>query len=183
MASTQFTTTAESEHFDLTDFVLLQGHGVKGLFDMGLKTLPCQYVQPLEERPSSFINFINSPLHHQQPIIPIIDMANWEDQKVADAICDAAEKWGFFQVINHGVPLQVLQNVKDSTYRFFELPANEKMKYSKENSSSNNVRYGSSFSPDKEEALEWKDYLSIFFVSEDEAASTWPPSCRSVSEN
>ncbi|KAK4268139.1 hypothetical protein QN277_024832 [Acacia crassicarpa] len=172
MAATQFPTTT-TEPSDHTEFVLLQGNGVKGLSDMGLKTLPKQYVQPLEERPSSFDNLL---LHQQS--IPIIDMANWQDPAVAEKICDAAEKWGFFQVINHGVPLQVLHNAKAATYRFFELPASEKVKYSKENSGTNNVRYGSSFSPDKEKALEWKDYLSLFFVSEDEAASTWPPACR-----
>ncbi|XP_028794861.1 feruloyl CoA ortho-hydroxylase 1-like [Neltuma alba] len=172
-AVTQFTTAEPS---DLTEFVLVQGHGVKGLSDMGLKTLPKQYVQPLEERPSSFKVVPHD--HLQQYSIPIIDMANWEHPDVADAICDAAEKWGFFQVVNHGVPLQVLQNVQAATYRFFELPPHEKIKYSKEYSPSNNVRYGSSFSPEKEKALEWKDYISLFFVSEDEVATTWPPACR-----
>ena|ERR1044072_7314435 len=156
---------------DLTEFVMLKGNGVKGLSEMGLKSLPKQYIQPLEER-TSMIQVA------PQESIPIIDMSNWDDPKVGDAICDAAEKWGFFQIINHGVPLQVLENVKDATYRFFELPAEEKVKCSKENSPSNHVRYGSSFSPDAEKALEWKDYLSLFFVSEAEAIATWPTACR-----
>lgn len=99
---------------------------------------------------------------------------------MADAICDAAEKWGFFQIINHGVPIEVLEDVKTATHRFFGLPAEEKRKYSKENSCTNNVRYGTSFSPQAEKALEWKDYLSLFYVSDDEAASRWPSQCRYV---
>ncbi|KAI4356267.1 hypothetical protein L6164_000300 [Bauhinia variegata] len=105
-------------------------------------------------------------------------MSSWEDPKVRDEICDAAEKWGFFQIVNHGVPIEVLDNAKHATYRFFGLPTEEKRKYTKENSSSNNVRYGTSFSPGAEKALEWKDYLSLFYVSEDEALETWPPACR-----
>ncbi|XP_061359191.1 feruloyl CoA ortho-hydroxylase F6H1-3-like [Gastrolobium bilobum] len=156
---------------DLNEFVMLQGNGVKGLYEIGLKSLPKQYIQPLEER-MSMAKIVT------QNSIPIVDMSNWDDPNVANAICDAAEKWGFFQIINHGVPLQVLDNVQNATYRFYDLPAEEKVKYTKENSPSNHVRYGSSFSPEAENALEWKDYLSLFYVSEDEAAATWPQALR-----
>ncbi|MED6223334.1 hypothetical protein PIB30_073026 [Stylosanthes scabra] len=158
---------------DLLEFVMIQGNGVKGLYEMGLKSLPKQYIQPLEERMSMENNKVVS-----QESIPIIDMSNNNNCDVEDAICDAAERWGFFQVINHGVPIQVLESVKDATYRFYELAAEEKVKYTKENSASKNVRYGSSFSPDAEKALEWKDYLSLFYVSDDEAIATWPHACR-----
>ncbi|KAL1293351.1 hypothetical protein HN51_053993 [Arachis hypogaea] len=159
---------------DLNEFVMIQGNGVKGLYEMGLKTLPKQYIQPLEERMSMMTNKVVP-----QESIPIIDMSNNNNNcDVEDAICYAAEKWGFFQVINHGVPTQVLENVKDATYRFYELAAEEKVKYTKENSPTKHVRYGSSFSPEAEKALEWKDYLSLFYVSEDEAIATWPYACR-----
>ncbi|CAJ1948730.1 unnamed protein product [Sphenostylis stenocarpa] len=154
---------------DLTEFVIVEGNGVKGLSEIGLKSLPREYIQPLEER---MMNVVGGDS------IPIIDMSNWDDQKVEDEICDAAEKWGFFQVINHGVPLHVLEKVKDATHRFYEMEAEEKVKYSKENSASKHVRYGSSFSPESEKALEWKDYLSLFYVSDHEAATMWPPPCR-----
>ncbi|KAK7844567.1 feruloyl coa ortho-hydroxylase 1 [Quercus suber] len=94
--------TPMSESSDITDFIVTKGNGVKGLSEMGPKTLPRQYIQPLEE---------------------------W-----------ITEKWGFFQVINHGVSIEVLENVKDATHKFFNLPAEEKRKFSKENSPSNNVR-------------------------------------------
>ncbi|KAJ7980569.1 2-oxoglutarate (2OG) and Fe(II)-dependent oxygenase superfamily protein [Quillaja saponaria] len=156
---------------NVTDFVILQGNGVKGLSEMGIKCLPKQYIQPLEER-------ITKSKIVSQESIPIIDMLNWDDPKVAEAICDAAEKWGFFQIVNHGVPLQVLENVKNATHQFFGLSAEEKRQYSKENSPSNNVRFGTSFSPESEKALEWKDYLSLFYVSDCEASALWPPACR-----
>ncbi|KAM7497542.1 hypothetical protein LguiA_021956 [Lonicera macranthoides] len=157
--------------WDVKNFVLTQGHGVKGLSDMGLKALPPQYIQPQSERlePSNVA---------VEESVPVIDMSKWHDPNVANLICEAAEKWGFFQIINHGVEIQVLENVKAATHRFFELPAEEKKKYSKENSRSNSVRFGTSFTPDAENALEWKDYLSLFYVSDDEAASLWPPVCK-----
>ena len=155
----------------LTDFVINQGNGVKGLSEMGLRALPKQYIQPLEER-MCMTKIID------QESIPIIDMSNWEDPEVAKSICDAASKWGFFQIVNHDVPVEVLENVKNATYRFFGLPAEVKNKYSKEHSPSNNVRFGTSFSPQAEKALEWKDYLSLFYVSEEEASTLWPLVCR-----
>ncbi|XP_076918277.1 feruloyl CoA ortho-hydroxylase F6H1-3-like [Bidens hawaiensis] len=154
---------------NIRDFVVNQGQGVKGLAELGLKSLPTQYIQPPEER-----NIAEA--HHGS--IPVIDVSSWDDPEVAKAVCDAARKWGFFQIVNHGVPIHVLEDVKDATHQFFGLPAEEKLKYSKERSATTNIRYGTSFAPEAEKALEWKDYLSLFFVSSDEAASLWPPICR-----
>ncbi|XP_059644937.1 feruloyl CoA ortho-hydroxylase F6H1-3-like [Cornus florida] len=163
--------TLLSDSSDVKNFVMKEGYGVKGLAEMGLSALPKQYIQPLEERAGT-IKIASGES------IPVIDMSNWDDPKVAESICDAAEKWGFFQIVNHGVPLEVLEDVKKATHEFFGLPAEEKIKYSKGQSLTNNVRFGTSFSPVAEKALEWKDYLSLFYVSEDDASAFWPPGCK-----
>ncbi|XP_044482072.1 feruloyl CoA ortho-hydroxylase F6H1-3-like [Mangifera indica] len=164
-------TTSFSDPSDVSDFVINKGHGVKGLSEMGLKILPEQYVQSSEET-------IDDSKILAYESIPIIDMSKWDETKIAKSICDAAEKWGFFQVVNHCVPVEVLDGVKEATHRFFGLPAEEKKKYSKELSPSNSVRFGTSFGPQAEKALEWKDYLSLFYVSEEEASALWPPACK-----
>ncbi|KAL2540853.1 Feruloyl CoA ortho-hydroxylase 1 [Abeliophyllum distichum] len=163
--------TIQSNSWDIKKFVVDEGHGVKGLSDIGIQTLPKQYIQPPQE-----LITISTILTEES--IPVIDMSNSNGQMVADMICNAAEKWGFFQIINHGIPIQVFENVKNATHRFYGLPAEEKKKYSKEESSTNNVRYGTSFSPQAEKALEWKDWLSLFYVSDEEAATCWPSICR-----
>ncbi|XP_071712512.1 feruloyl CoA ortho-hydroxylase F6H1-3-like [Rutidosis leptorrhynchoides] len=162
----------DSTSLNILDFVVNKGNGVKGLAELGLKTLPHQYIQPPQER------FDTNVEELQNDSIPIIDMSNWNDANVAKSICDAAQKWGFFQIVNHGVPIRVLEDVKDATHEFFKMLPQEKQKYSKEQSGTNNVRFATSFSPRAEKALEWKDYLSLFYVSDDEAASLWPPVCR-----
>ncbi|KAG6679526.1 hypothetical protein I3843_14G135300 [Carya illinoinensis] len=164
-------TPISTDSADIANFVISKGNGVKGLSEMGLECLPQRFIQPLEER-ISFSNIM------PQESIPIIDMSNWNNPKVAESVCDAAETWGFFQIINHGVPIDALENVKDATHLFFGLPAEDKKKFLKENSPSNNVRFGTSFTPQAEKALEWKDYLSLFYVSEDEASALWPPVCK-----
>nr|DAD24787.1 TPA_asm: hypothetical protein HUJ06_026251 [Nelumbo nucifera] len=160
-----------AEPWDVTEFVVNKGNGVKGLAEMELPCVPKQYIQPIEER-------LDMDTVVTQDFIPIIDMSMLEDPQVADSICDAAENWGFFQVINHGVPLDILDDVKQATHRFFGLPASDKLKYSKENSSTNNVRYGTSFIPGAERALEWKDFLSLFYSSDQDASAFWPPECK-----
>ncbi|KAL3519117.1 hypothetical protein ACH5RR_021706 [Cinchona calisaya] len=163
--------TMISNSFDIKTLIVDEGYGVKGLSDMDIKNLPKQYVQPLEEC------FTNTTLISKESI-PIIDISNWNDPKVADMVCDAAEKLGFFQIINHGIPVEVLEKVKNVTHAFFTLPPKEKLKYNKKHSPSTNVRYTTSFVPEAESALEWKDNLSFFYVSDEEAHALWPSMCR-----
>nr|GLL22288.1 feruloyl CoA ortho-hydroxylase 1-like [Ipomoea trifida] len=46
----------------------------------------------------------------------------------------------FFQIVNHGIPLEMLEKAKAATYRFCREPAEEKKKYSKENSATCHLR-------------------------------------------
>ncbi|KAM6576784.1 hypothetical protein CsatB_028621 [Cannabis sativa] len=162
---------ALSNSFNVTEFVVNQGNGVKGLADLGIEAVPQQYIQPLHER---FDSSITNPQHST---IPIIDFSNSDDPQVKEAICEAAANWGFFQIVNHGIPIDILHGLKASVHRFFDLPVPEKRKYLKD-SPSESVRLATSFSPRAEQVLEWKDYLMMLYVSEDEASASWPPECR-----
>ncbi|KAG6632259.1 hypothetical protein I3843_13G128700 [Carya illinoinensis] len=156
---------------DVIDFVVHKGNGVTGLAEIGLQIVPDQYIQPLEER-------LDPSKVETDESIPIIDVSNWDDPEVAESICDAASKWGFFQIINHGVPLEVLEALKNAARTFFELPVEERKKYLKENSPSKVVCLSTSFNPQAEKVLEWKDYLTLLWVSENEASAFWPPACK-----
>ncbi|XP_057537470.1 feruloyl CoA ortho-hydroxylase F6H1-3-like [Amaranthus tricolor] len=160
---------------NINEFVQNQGQGVKGLADIDIKTLPNQYIQPPENR----FNMDQITADHSQKMsIPIIDMSNQDDATMEDLICDAAEKWGFLQIVNHGVGVEELEDLKRAAYRFFELGVEEKAKYLEKNSGTVNVKYGTSFAPNFETVLEWKDYLSLLFVSEEDALTYWPIACR-----
>ncbi|GMJ07044.1 hypothetical protein like AT3G13610 [Hibiscus trionum] len=156
----------------IIDFVVNKGNGIKGLVDTGIETVPELYTLPPEERLEA--NTIST--HHS---IPVIDVSNWDDPKVTESICEAAGKWGFFQIINHGVPLEVLESVKEGAHRFFGLPNEERNKYWVGNSPSGTVALKTSFAPEAESVLEWKDYLSFRCSPEDlESFPLWPPVCR-----
>ncbi|PWA89818.1 oxoglutarate/iron-dependent dioxygenase [Artemisia annua] len=128
-----------SNHLILLIFVVNKGHGVKGLSELGPETVSYQYIQPPHER----LDMGNEESNKDS--ILVIDMSNWEwdDPKVAQAIiCDTTRKWWFFLIVNHRVPIHVLEDVKDAALKFFALLVEEKQKYSKEKSVTNSVCFG-----------------------------------------
>ncbi|XP_050214755.1 gibberellin 3-beta-dioxygenase 3 [Mercurialis annua] len=56
--------------------------------------------------------------------IPIIDLT---DQNADTLIRQACEKWGMFQVTNHGIPFDLFDKVETQTRYLFALPANRKL--------------------------------------------------------
>ena len=157
----------------LYNFVVKDGNGVKGLVDSGLQKVPERYIQPPQER----INKLNSSPHEAQPI-DLSRLHGPDHDQVAAEIVRAAETLGFFQVVNHGVRLQLLESLKASAHTFFSLPPEKKVVYRKGVSPSPNMKYGTSFVPEKEEALEWKDYISMVFSSDEDALQYWPNECK-----
>ncbi|GAB4825288.1 hypothetical protein Ancab_040329 [Ancistrocladus abbreviatus] len=160
-----------TDTFDVVDFVVNKGHGVSGLAKMGLKSVPDQYIQPVEERLESLKLVTDES-------IPTINVCNWEDQTICDAICNASKKYGFFQIINHGIPMEVLEEIQAAAHHFFQLPTEEKVKYKADVFKSGTAKLETSFSPSKEKILEWKDYLSMHYVDHETASASWPPVCK-----
>ncbi|CDP22154.1 unnamed protein product, partial [Coffea canephora] len=101
-----------------------------------------------------------------------------DHDQVVEAIVKAAETLGFFQVINHGMPLDFLESLKNAAHRFFALPADAKSVYLKGVSPSPSVKYGTSFAPEQEKALEWKDFVSMVYTNDGDAQQHWPKECK-----
>ena len=80
---------------NVIDFVV---HGVIGLVDIGLESvLELTSIQHFEERLD-----LTQPNYNTK--ILFLSLMGWP-KKVVDSICVAASKWGFFQIVNQGVPL------------------------------------------------------------------------------
>ncbi|KAK7400846.1 hypothetical protein VNO78_12154 [Psophocarpus tetragonolobus] len=91
--------------------------------------------------------FIQDPQHRPKisPIqaegIPTIDLSPITNHTVSDPssievlvkeIGSACKEWGFFQVINHGVPLTLRQNIEKASRLFFAQSLEEKKKVSRD---------------------------------------------------
>ncbi|KAL5070897.1 hypothetical protein RYX36_021784 [Vicia faba] len=79
------------------------------------------FIQSTEHRPklSTFV---------QVDEIPIIDLSEASQENLISKIGNACEEWGFFQVINHGVPSDVSKRVEIAMKKFFEQSIEEKKK-------------------------------------------------------
>lgn len=99
----------EKLHID-HDFVLDPEHRPKRRYDdysaSGDK-VPIIDLTPLREKSSSSAN--DSAL-----------------QNIVEQVGSACKDWGFFQVINHGVPLHLLDALEANAQEFFHLPLEEK---------------------------------------------------------
>ena len=109
MESKDFDSYSERKAFDETKA------GVKGLVDAHITEVPRIF-----RLPQGTLSDKKPSLSSSDLAIPIIDFADVHVSRprVVEKIKDAAEKWGFFQVVNHGVPLSVLEEMRDGVRRF-----------------------------------------------------------------
>ncbi|KAL5702339.1 hypothetical protein ACHQM5_027568 [Ranunculus cassubicifolius] len=121
--------------------------GVKGLVDSGIQKVP-----------KIFIRQSNELNQKSDFLIPVIDLQG-ERHEVIEEIKFASEKWGFFQVVNHGVPLGVLDEMIKGMHRFNEQDELKKDYYSRD--PSKRVRFVSNYDLYKSKAANWRDTLTI----------------------
>ncbi|XP_073281059.1 oxoglutarate-dependent flavonoid 7-O-demethylase 1-like [Primulina huaijiensis] len=113
-------------------------------------TIPERYIRFDEnESISSNISFSSE--------IPVIDMNELDgDSKVElGKLHVACQEWGFFQLINHGVDSQLVQNMKLEILKFFSLPIEEKKRFYQEEGDVQG--YGQVFVVSEEQKLDWGD--------------------------
>ncbi|XXG54869.1 hypothetical protein AAC387_Pa03g2642 [Persea americana] len=173
------TTASISSHdsADLFKFVVEEGNGVKGLVDSNISFVPSCFVHPLHEQIDPKQVIIDASPYLTKPI-DLSGLKGEEKRVVVDELCGAAAKLGFFQVINHGVPLEVMQLVKQAAHTFFNLSPEKKAVFLKGRTPCPRVVYGTSFLPEQEKSLGWRDNLRMIYADDQEAMQFWPQECR-----
>ena len=146
--------------------------GVKGLIDAGLSKLPRIFLHHKNtlQKPSSNQS---SGDHHS---IPVIDLEG-QRSKVVDRVRYACENWGFFQVVNHGIPVNVLGKMIDGVRGFHELdPEVKKDWYSRDYT--RKVYYNTNFDLYSGPVTNWRDTLSFVTAPLAPDPHELPPVCR-----
>ncbi|KAK9688658.1 hypothetical protein RND81_09G001700 [Saponaria officinalis] len=70
------------------------------------------------------VSVIRTPNKMQPSVIPLIDLSK-PDSKTQ--IVKACEEFGFFKVINHGVPMDLISRLERDAIKFFSLPLSDKL--------------------------------------------------------
>ncbi|CAN1311987.1 1-aminocyclopropane-1-carboxylate oxidase homolog 1 [Linum perenne] len=151
--------------------------GVKGVVDSGIKEIPRIF-----HAPPHFLNVEPGlPFSPTDPdyILPTIDLAAVHDpvkrKKTVEEIRDASESWGFFQIVNHGVPEKIQEEMMARTQEFFEQDVEEKKKYMGDDMTKK-VVYSSNFDLYKSVCASWKDII-IYNLTPDPVQPEEFPEC------
>jgi isopenicillin N synthase-like dioxygenase len=147
--------------------------GVKALVDAGIHAVPEIYIRPLEQRPVMLDSH-----QHEEDQLPMIDLAHLQGDgegraAVVEAIGQACQQWGFFQVKNHGVPESAMAEMMRVAREFFLLPTEEKMRYFSTDPKCL-MRYATSFDVKEEKILSWRDFLRYPCQPIQEMMPLWP---------
>ncbi|KAF8731683.1 hypothetical protein HU200_015612 [Digitaria exilis] len=144
-----------------------------------------------EEIPERYIRFeetaeeVNGS-HDMSSAIPIIDFNKLLDLESSKKECaklgSACRQWGFFQLINHGVPPEVISNFRNDMTEFFKKPLEEKKVYSME--PGNLEGYGQHFVVSENQKLDWADMFYLVLRPKDSRnLRFWPNNPPSFRES
>lgn len=137
--------------------------------ERGFTHVPECYQVPRSQRPCW-----DSP----QAEVPVIDLAGLrkgptERSVVIDKIRQACSSLGFFQVVNHGIEQSVLDKALAAAYGFFNLPAEEKLKFMSSDVHKP-VRYGTSIKDGVERIQFWRMFLKTYAHPLKDWLQFWP---------
>ncbi|KAK6229223.1 hypothetical protein SCA6_018174 [Theobroma cacao] len=130
---------------------------VQELAKKSIATIPPRYLRPDLEKP--IVSDAGSMSE-----IPVIDMEGLVSKESMDSelakLDFACKEWGFFQLINHGMSLSLVEKVKTEIQDFFNLPVEEKKKYWQNPGEVEG--FGQAFVVSDEQKLDWGD---MFFLT------------------
>ncbi|KAH6816328.1 2-oxoglutarate and oxygenase superfamily protein [Perilla frutescens var. frutescens] len=152
--------------------------GVKGLIDAGVEKIPQIFVLPQDS--------INETCHAEKPSfsIPVIDLEGVGDdprlhEETVEKMRQASEKWGFFQVVNHGIPVNVLEEMLHGVQRFNEQDTEVKKQFCTCDFS-RKVVYNSNFDLYTSPVANWRDSFFCFMAPNPPLPEELPHPCREI---
>ncbi|XP_062109292.1 1-aminocyclopropane-1-carboxylate oxidase homolog 1-like isoform X2 [Humulus lupulus] len=154
--------------------------GVKGLVDSGITEIPRIFHRPNDHHYED-----SSQVSSTTASVPVIDLqgvVNGDKAKreeIIKRVGEASESWGFFQIINHGIPDRVLEEIKDGVRGFYEQDVEVKKEYYTRDISKPFV-YNSNFDLYVSPCVNWRDSFMSSVAPDPPSPQDLPPVCRDI---
>ncbi|CAL1396427.1 unnamed protein product [Linum trigynum] len=174
--SAHYNRLAELKSFDETK------DGVKGLVDAGITHLPRIFHIPphlLDTRPSAPKNFTFPIINLQGVTANQVQDPETRNQ-IVDQIRDASANWGFFKVVNHGIPQTVLDEMNAGVRRFHELDVEKKKQFFEREDQTKKIVYNSNFDLYTSPFANWRDTIFYNMAPDPPQPQNLPACCREV---
>ncbi|PKI47050.1 hypothetical protein CRG98_032589 [Punica granatum] len=150
--------------------------GVKGLSESGITSIPEFFIHPPQT-----LSDLRSSSRSSPGAVPVIDISGINSiadrPNIVRQVRDAAKSWGFFQVVNHGVPAPVLDDTINAIRGFHEQPHENKAKYYKRQEGQG-VMFASNNDLYRTEAASWHDSLQVWMGPQPPVSEEIPEVCR-----
>ncbi|XP_057842675.2 jasmonate-induced oxygenase 2 [Cryptomeria japonica] len=135
---------------------------VEILVEKGITSIPEKFIRPPEERFTS-----PTPSEDVEEQVPVIDLqglncceGSIEREKVLKQLAYACENWGFFQIVNHGIPESLMEAMMNVGKAFFALSVEEKQAYAALPGLIMQG-YGSKYIAREGATRDWRDYIYL----------------------
>uniref|UniRef100_A0A7N2L6T6 Fe2OG dioxygenase domain-containing protein n=1 Tax=Quercus lobata TaxID=97700 RepID=A0A7N2L6T6_QUELO len=134
--------------------------GVKGLVDSGIVKIPPIFVIPTDEL--SCEKSYSGSTNLQVPVIDLKDIheGGVQRKQAVEEIRHASETWGLFQIVNHGISEDVMDDMIKEIRRFHEQPTEVKREYYSRDVPKN-VNFLSNYHLYKAKFANWRDTVSF----------------------
>ncbi|WJZ87277.1 hypothetical protein VitviT2T_006672 [Vitis vinifera] len=147
--------------------------GVKGLVDAGVSKVPRMFIQPPD----------NLRTCNTQFNFPVIDLHGMDNdpirrKEIVEMVREASETWCFFTVVNHGIPVSVLEEMMDGARRFYEQDNEVKEFYTRDRT--RKVVYNSNFDLYVSKATNWRDTFYCVMAPHPLNPQELPATCRDI---
>nr|XP_048333188.1 1-aminocyclopropane-1-carboxylate oxidase homolog 1-like isoform X1 [Ziziphus jujuba var. spinosa] len=170
----EYDRTSEVKAFDETKA------GVKGLVDAGVTQIPRIFHRLQNEQ------FYESSVPEGDPLfsIPVIDLRGVSDDsirrtEIVERVRKASETWGFFQIVNHGIPLSVMEEMREGVRRFHEQDTEVKKQFYTRDPTKT-VICNTNFDLYKAPSANWRDTFLCQLAPDTPNPQDLPAVCRDI---
>ncbi|CAJ2670155.1 unnamed protein product [Trifolium pratense] len=152
--------------------------GVKGLVESGVSKIPRIF------HTGKLDITENSAGDESNLSVPTIDLKDIHNNpalcvEVIDKIRSACHEWGFFQVVNHGIPVTVLDEMIDGIRRFHEQDVDVRKEFYTRDLKKK-VTYFSTGTLYSGQAANWRDTVTFAVAPDPFEPNEVPPICRDI---